>query len=156
MEKDLTHSEIWARIIDVIDHWVEQRGMLLTQYADLANIKTFSAENALHGAAVQGFCQSMVDYLSLIHFEVFEQVSQNQIFPRAQYQQAIMELMRGIQISTDALLDFNDKYLALDDLDTLTEDLSALGEEMAQRFELEDQVIALLQDSRKEEGQLMV
>ena len=71
------------------------------------------------------------------------------IFSLAEYKQEAMDLMRRIQTTTDNLLDFNDKYLALDDLKTLTSDLSALGEELAQRFELEDQVIGLIRKSKE-------
>ena len=149
------HKSMWERLEGILGHWINQRKVLLSQYGELAIIKTFNPDNTLHGALVQEFCQSMVDYLSLVHFEVFEQVSQENVFSRAEYKQEAMNLMRGIQTTTDNLLDFNDKYLALDDLETLASDLSALGEELAQRFELEDQVIGLIRKSKEVEPQLM-
>jgi regulator of sigma D len=149
------HKSMWERLEGILGHWINQRKVLLSQYGELAIIKTFNPDNTLHGALVQEFCQSMVDYLSLVHFEVFEQVSQENVFSRAEYKQEAMDLMRGIQTTTDNLLDFNDKYLALDDLETLASDLSALGEELAQRFELEDQVIGLIRKSKEVEPQLI-
>jgi regulator of sigma D len=146
---------MWERLEGILGHWINQRKVLLSQYGELAIIKTFNPDNTLHGALVQEFCQSMVDYLSLVHFEVFEQISQENVFSRAEYKQEAMNLMRGIQTTTDNLLDFNDKYLALDDLETLASDLSALGEELAQRFELEDQVIGLIRKSKEVEPQLI-
>ena len=148
-------KSMWERLEGILGHWINQRKVLLSQYGELAIIKTFNPDNTLHGALVQEFCQSKVDYLSLVHFEVFEQVSQENVFSRAEYKQEAMELMRGIQTTTDNLLDFNDKYLALDDLETLASDLSALGEELAQRFELEDQVIGLIRKSKEVEPQLI-
>ena len=149
------NKSMWKRLEGILDHWMNQRKVLLSQYGELAIIKTFDSKNTLHGASVQEFCQSMVDYLSLVHFEVFEQLSQENIFSRAEYKQEAMDLMRGIQTTTDNLLDFNDKYLALDDLATLTSDLSALGEELARRFELEDHVIGLIRKSKEGEPQLV-
>jgi regulator of sigma D len=148
VDKDLSKNDLWERIDTVVEHWLGQRRALLAKYGDLANIKSFSAENSLHGTSVQEFCQSMIDYLSLVHFEVFEQLSKDPVFDDSQNQKQSSDLFDAIQQSTDKMLDFNDKYLAIDDLEALSKDLSSLGEEMAQRFELEDQVMALLDNSR--------
>jgi regulator of sigma D len=95
----------------------------------------------------------MIDYLSLVHFEVFEQLSKDPVFDDSHNQKQGSDLFDAIQQSTDKMLDFNDKYLAIDDLEALSKDLSSLGEEMAQRFELEDQVMALLDNSRIDSDQ---
>jgi regulator of sigma D len=153
VDKELSKNDLWERIDTIVEHWLGQRRALLAKYGDLANIKSFSAENSLHGASVQEFCQSMIDYLSLVHFEVFEQLSKDSVFDDSVSQKQSSELFDAIQQSTDRMLDFNDKYLAIDDLEALAKDLSSLGEEMAQRFELEDQVIALLDHSRVDSDQ---
>jgi regulator of sigma D len=75
------------------------------------------------------------------------------VFDDSQNQKQSSDLFDAIQQSTDKMLDFNDKYLAIDDLEALSKDLSSLGEEMAQRFELEDQVMALLDNSRIDSDQ---
>ena len=129
---------------NLVNQWLEERRAFLAQYGNLANIKTFKAENTMHGESVQEFCQSMVDYLSRVHFEVFEKLLSSQSFvSRPEHQHQLISLIEKVEMSTGSLLDFNDKYLAIDDLDALTEDLSSLGEALAQRFELEDEVIAL-------------
>jgi len=49
---------------------------------------------------------------------------------------------------TEATLAFNDKYENLDVMetfDTLSEDLSAMGESLAKRFDLEDRLCELMQ-----------
>ena len=153
VDKELSKNDLWERIDTIVEHWLGQRRALLAKYGDLANIKSFSAENSLHGASLQEFCQSMIDYLSMVHFEVFEQLSKDPVFNDSHSQHQSSELFDAIQQSTDKMLDFNDKYLAIDDLEALAEDLSSLGEEMAQRFELEDQVIALLDHSRIDSDQ---
>lgn len=59
--------------------------------------------------------------------------------------------MEMIQPSTELILDFNDKYLATDDLVALSQDLSNIGEALAQRFESEDALIAVLHDAHLEQ-----
>ena len=61
--------------------------------------------------------------------------------------------MDRIQPSTEAVLDFNDKYLATDDLDSLARDLSVVGEALEQRFESEDKMIEVLHNAHLEQLQ---
>ena len=132
-------------ILNLIGQWLEERRLLLAQYGDLANIKPFSAQNTMHRESLREFCQAMVDYLSRVHFEVFEKVNQSQnLFSKEKSNNLLGDLTKRVELTTDHFLDFNDKYLATDDLVTLTSDLSVLGEELAKRFELEDKVIALV------------
>ena len=132
-------------ILNLIGQWLEERRLLLAQYGDLANIKPFSAQNTMHRESLREFCQAMVDYLSRVHFEVFEKVNQSQnLFSKEKSNNLLDDLTKRVELTTDHFLDFNDKYLATDDLATLTADLSILGEELAKRFELEDKVIALV------------
>ena len=134
-----------APILNLIGQWLEERRLLLTQYGDLANINPFSAQNTMHRESLREFCQAMVDYLSRVHFEVFEKVNQSQnLFSKEKSNNLLGDLTKRVELTTDHFLDFNDKYLATDDLATLTADLSILGEELAKRFELEDKVIALV------------
>ncbi len=55
--------------------------------------------------------------------------------------------------TTDPLLDFNDKFSAVDlddedyDATDFDQDMSAIGEWLEQRFELEDTLIRLIADS---------
>jgi regulator of sigma D len=55
--------------------------------------------------------------------------------------------MDKIQPSTEAVLDFNDKYLETDDLDSLSVDLSTVGEALELRFECEDKMIEVLHNA---------
>ena len=135
-------------ILNLIGQWLEERRLLLAQYGDLANIKPFSAQNTMHRESLREFCQAMVDYLSRVHFEVFEKVNQSQnLFSKEKSNNLLGDLTKRVELTTDHFLDFNDKYLATDDLATLTADLSILGEELAKRFELEDKVIALVRQA---------
>ena len=135
-------------IINLVGQLLEERRLLLAQYGDLANIKPFSAQNTMHRESLREFCQAMVDYLSRVHFEVFEKVNQSQnLVNKEKSNNLLGDLTKQVELTTDHFLDFNDKYLATDDLAALTSDLSGLGEELAKRFELEDKVIALLRQA---------
>ena len=61
--------------------------------------------------------------------------------------EGLEELTKQVELTTDHFLDFNDKYLATDDLAALSSDLSVLGEELAKRFEIEDEVIATIRQA---------
>ena len=133
---------------NLISQWLEERRLLLAQYGNLANIAPFSAQNTMHRELLRAFCQSMVDYLSRVHFEVFEKLYQLETFvSQLTSKSRLEELTKQVEFTTDHFLDFNDKYLATDDLAALSSDLSILGEELAKRFEIEDEVIATIRQA---------
>ena len=62
------------------------------------------------------------------------------------------KLFPRIQLSTDAALDFNDTYASTELFNVrvvkeMANDLSSLGEQLEERFELEDQMIEVLHTS---------
>lgn len=135
-------------LTNLISQWLEERRLLLAQYGNLANIAPFSAQNTMHRELLREFCQSMVDYLSRVHFEVFEKLYQLETFvSQLTSKSRLEELTKRVELTTDHFLDFNDKYLATDDLAALSSDLSILGEELAKRFEIEDEVIATIRQA---------
>ena len=138
----------WGGVSEVIDRWLEERRELLVKYCELSEIKNFDGANDDHGSMLQNFCELMVDYVSVGHFEVFEQLAaEGKAFSDKEGLERGAVLMEKIQPSTEELLDFNDKYLATDDLETLSIDLSAIGETLAQRFESEDKMIEVLHNA---------
>jgi regulator of sigma D len=159
LENCQTLQQHWGGVSDIIDRWLEERRQLLVQYCELSEVHDFDGANAEHGSKLQNFCELMVDYVSVGHFEVFEQLTvEGKAFSDDKGLKKGAELLEMIQPSTERILDFNDKYLATDDLDALTVDLSDIGETLAQRFESEDKMIevlhnshiALLQDAEKD------
>ena len=139
----------WGGSLGAIDNWLQERQDLLVAYCQLAGLPPFdNVDRALpQKSDIQAFCQVLMDYLSAGHFEVFDQVvaqckkngpdslaSAKQIYPQ-------------IAKSTDIALTFNDKYAELDDGDLIEgfdNSLSALGQFLEERFELEDQLIEIL------------
>ena len=94
-------------------------------------------------SALQHFCQVMVDYIAAGHFSLYERIA-NGVERRKKVADLAAELYPRIAETTEVALDFNDKYDSIDhyDLsDSLSRDLSKLGEELAVRVELEDQLL---------------
>ena len=94
------------------------------------------------------FCQVLVDYISLGHFEMYPRLTE---IPerRNQVQALAKTLYPRFMEATDAAVEFNDKYEKLEDKALqieLESDLSRLGEALATRFDLEDQLIGAMGD----------
>jgi regulator of sigma D len=155
MLKDLQRlKQHWGGVSDIVDRWLEERRELLVKFCDLIEIHDFDSANRAHGDKLQSFCEVMVDYVSVGHFEVYEQLAKEaKAFSDSEGLKTGADLVEKIQPSTEAVLDFNDKYLETDDLDTLATDLSIIGEALEQRFESEDKMIEVLHNGHLEQLQ---
>ena len=130
---------------EMIERWIEERRELLLKYCELTEVTDFSDPENNYDTELQQFCEIMVDYVSVGHFEVFEQITKEaEIFGNDQGLDKSPELIDKIQTTTELILDFNDKYITAKDLDALIIDLAALGETFVQRFADEDVLIDLL------------
>jgi len=132
-------------VSEMIERWIEERRELLLKYCELTEVTDFSDPENNYDAELQQFCEIMVDYVSVGHFEVFEQITKEaEIFGNDQGLDKSPKLIDKIQTTTELILDFNDKYITAKDLDALIIDLAALGETFVQRFADEDVLIDLL------------
>jgi regulator of sigma D len=94
---------------------------------------------------------NLVDYASAGHFEVYDQlIKEGKDFGDKVGLSQAAELYEVIDLTTEALLDFNDKYQETDDLGHLVKDLSEIGQHLETRFTAEDQMIEVLHTSHKE------
>ena len=119
---------------------------MLVQYC---NLPAGNSEQD-QGAHLQRLCQIMVDYVSAGHFEVYDQLMrEGREFNDAEALKEAGELYAKVDKTTEYVLDFNDKYQEIDDLSSLEQDLSKLGEVLETRFEAEDRMIAVLHVSHK-------
>jgi regulator of sigma D len=144
-DTNIKPNEFWSWAHERIKHWLEARRELLVIFCRLSNFKDFKDNDYAQGKQLQTFCQQLVDYISEGHFEIFEQlIDEGHLFNDADALASGKKLLPAIYSLTDLILDFNDKYLATDDLSTLTTDLSILGETLAQRFEIEDRMVNIL------------
>ena len=97
---------------------------------------------------IQAFCQILMDYISAGHFEVYDQlIKEGRDFGDKDALKAAAKPYTAIDTTTEKLLDFNDKYQETDDMSSLAADLSSTGQQLASRFEAEDEMISILHDS---------
>jgi len=139
-----------ARTRKEIKQLISERNEVLALYCSLAGCdgnKITSAEH-IDNESLQEFCQLLIDYIATGHFELYSRISEgkerrneiiklaNTIYPR-------------IEKTTALAVEFNDTYdtgskFTTELKDKLPERLSMLGEELATRIELEDQLINTL------------
>lgn len=150
LENCKSARERWGGTHEMIDRWLADRQAALIQFFAIQE----ATEDDERVTAVLNFCVELVDYVSEGHFEIYEQ-----LFREAkEFDDGGLELAKQlypkIEEYTQIMLDFNDKYL--DDakvranLDQLRDDLSTLGEQMTERFEIEDQLIERLHNVHKQ------
>lgn len=134
-----------ARSKERVATLVNSRNETLALYSDLANNRPYQPGDQTE-EMLRRFCQALVDYAASAHFQLYRYIVENK--ERRQAVVALAEhIYPQIAASTDAILDFNDRYdvAPLDSrLSALAGDLSELGEMLADRIQLEDQVIAAL------------
>jgi regulator of sigma D len=96
---------------------------------------------------IQVFCQVLVDYVSSGHFEVYEKLLASGHFV-GEDQALAAKVLPLIEDTTSDVLAFNDKYSTSNSgsvpVVELKSDLSTIGERLEDRFELEDQLIKVL------------
>lgn len=144
LENCRSAQERWGGVSDIIDRWLRERQQMLVIYCGLSEISD-DPDNEKRGNQVKELCQIMVDYVSAGHFEVYDQLmKEGREFDDEEGLKQGGELIKSIDKTTEFVLDFNDKYQETDDLETISQDLSHLGEVLVSRFDAEDQMIEVL------------
>lgn len=144
-----TRTDRRARAKERMAGLVASRNETLSLYSNLASCRPYQPGEQTE-EMVRRFCQALVDYAATAHFQLYRYIVENK-----ERRQAVLALAEQIypQIaaSTDAILDFNDRY-DVAPLETritdLADDLSQLGEMLADRIQLEDKVIEALDGAR--------
>lgn len=130
------------RSMVAIERLVNARTEVLSLYALLGDAKPFK-DVAAAQELVQEFCQSLVDYAASAHFQLYRYFAEKNE-RRQEVADVAADIYPQVLEITNVILDFNDKYDCADqcsNLDKLDEDLSILGEQLADRIELEDRLI---------------
>lgn len=130
----------------------DERAEMLVQFCRLAGVDPYGKKTkaADMQALLQHFCQTLVDYVASAHFLLYERIT-NGTERRKVVADAAASLYPGISECTDLAVEFNDKYDCEDHcerLDQLSDDLSQLGQALAQRIELEDRLLGLMAGDR--------
>ena len=128
---------------------VKTRTETLSLYTELANQRPFEADEVTR-EALQEFCQALIDYAASAHFQLYRFIA-DKVERRTPVLDVADKVYPEIIRTTDLILRFNDKYEDVDLsngdanlLVLLDTDLSSLGETLAERIQLEDQVIGAM------------
>jgi regulator of sigma D len=130
---------------DLIDKLLKERQEMLVLFCQVAGLEPYHRSESLD-SLLQTFCQVLIDYTAFGHFEVFGRISDGNE-RRTGVIRVAEEIYPDFVLASEAAVAFNDKYDLSDHalkLDHLSEDLSRLGEEMAVRIELEDQLVSTM------------
>ena len=130
---------------------VSSRTDTLSLYSRLAANKPFKS-NKTTQKLLQEFCASLIDYTAGAHFQLYRFIDERKE-RRKPVSDVAEHIYPKIIDSTQQILDFNDKYDCqdhCDNFDRLETDLSTLGVILADRIEMEDQLIDVLTAQRNE------
>ncbi len=130
---------------DLIGKLLHERQEVLVLFCQVAGLEPYQRSSSLD-SALQTFCQVLIDYTAFGHFEVFGRISDGNE-RRSGVLRVANEIYPEFVSVSEAAVAFNDKYDVSDHslkLDNLPADLSRLGEELAVRIELEDQLLAAM------------
>jgi regulator of sigma D len=133
---------------DLISKLLAERQEMLVLFNRLAELKPYTSCPPVQ-SLLQRFCQVLMDYIALGHFEVYQCLEDNTRDTERcrRVKRLARELYPRIAGTTQAAVEFNDRYDCEEHckvLNTLDEDLSRLGEQLAERIELEDRLITTM------------
>ena len=139
----------------LVDRWLHVRKHLLVAYYNLVGIKPGKESYMrLNEKALDDFCQSLVDYLSDGHFNIYERIIR-EMEGTTPYL-AASKLYPLLEANTQQIMDYYDSTLenAIDHDNYLEfqQALSDLGEALEERFTLEDKLISLVLDASPEDN----
>ena len=130
---------------DKLHALLESRTETLSLYSQLAAMRPFKLEHDIQ-MLLQEFCESLVDYTASAHFQIYSYVESG-TERRAAVMEVAEQVYPRIAAMTKVILDFNEKYDCEDTCDNLSHldtELSQLGEVLADRIQLEDQIISAM------------
>ncbi|MGZ4969196.1 MAG: Rsd/AlgQ family anti-sigma factor [Methylobacter sp.] len=122
-----------------------ERQEVWSLYCHVAELMPLSANQAIKKQLAR-FSEILIDYVSLGHFGVCECLFADADSQDPALSSVAKEIYPALSFTTEAAISFNDKYengaTALSD--DLRQDLSALGESLAKRIDLEDRLCELI------------
>lgn len=153
---DFSHGakERWGGVSELIERWLRERQQLIVTYCQLIRINDFSSVEKIRTAYGQ-FCELLVDYVSAGHFEVYDKLIQEARDFDDGGEALAGRLYPRIEKTTETALAFNDGFDRVQgpegQFDGLYSELSALGETLEERFEMEDVLIEALHNAHADQ-----
>lgn len=131
---------------ELIEELLSERQDMLVLFCKVSGRAPFTHEKPIK-EELREFCEVLVDYTAFTHFEIYERIVEGK-----ESRQNVIEIAEKVHPRivelTNKIVAFNDKYDESDHtliLNHLDNDLAGLGEIIAERIELEDQIINALQ-----------
>lgn len=141
-------QERWGGVHTLIDRWLEQRRSLLVSFIELKEACDSELET-VSKARIDTFSETLMDYISAGHFEIYPQLAEEaRAFNDESALQIASQLLERLEMSTEMVLEFDTDYASSvrcqQHLVRLPAWIDRLAKGLAERFALEDQLIARL------------
>ncbi|RUR32244.1 sigma D regulator [Vreelandella nanhaiensis] len=141
-------QERWGGVHNLIDRWLEQRRSLLITFIELKEACDSELE-AVSKARIDTFSETLMDYISAGHFEIYPQLAEEaRAFNDESALQIASQLLERLEMSTEMVLEFDTDYASSvrcqQHLVRLPAWIDRLAKGLTERFALEDQLIARL------------
>ena len=144
------HKTVTRRreIEEIIHRWRQQRDAI-HENLDESLYSDHALQVEDQDFPIEVFCESLMDYISAGHFEVYETLLHESAEELEAHRTLLNDIYHSIETTTDLALSFNDKYrdeLVHSSEDAaLPKDLMDLDNALSIRFALEDQLLELTQ-----------
>lgn len=140
---------------ELVDQWLHARKHVLVAYYNLVGLKpNKESHTALDEKALDTFCQSLVDYLSSGHFNIY-----NRIMSKLEGENpssSVTQIYAKLEKNTQEIMDLYDSHLEnaieADDWSGFQQVLSQVGESLETHFSLEDKLITRVIDNKPVEA----
>ena len=126
----------------LVKELLAERQQMWALYCKVAGLEPFTPDKPVN-ALLKDFCQVLVDYISLGHFGLYEKIMSGE-----ERRQKVIEVAERIYPEMNDVaaraVEFNDMVssnLGVIPMKKLSDELSYLGEGLATRIELEDQLL---------------
>jgi len=130
---------------NIIESLIDSRTETLAQYKDVMSYQPFEMNDTLQ-EVLEDFCESMVDYSAKAHFNLYNYLDEHK-----ERRQSVLKIADSVYPelvdNTQKILDFHDSYnsdVSSMNCGKLESCLNSVGELLADRINLEDDVIAAL------------
>ena len=130
--------------------WMQARHSLLCHYWNISGLTTYQPIAPIK-KRLETFCQLLIDYGSMGHFSMYEKLFAAITHSHPKGKRIIARIYPRILKTTDDFVDFNDyydRYAKNITQPKLSHQLSLVGESLATRMNLEDELIAASQNAR--------
>lgn len=139
---------------NLIRDLINTRTKMLILYSKLAASKSADSDTPMPDL-LQSFCQTLIDYTASAHFHMYRYIEEK-MEKRKQIIELADSVYPKVMAITKTIVDFNDRYDSWSKVtsqDKLEADLSVLGEQLAERIELEDRLIEALFTTRSPDSE---